>query len=121
MTASYAAVPPVGLTFSSALPHDLGPAGPRRHDLGPVVERHHEILVFVLQHFEQEALDRRARVLDAGAEHAVARVDEDAEADRDAFARELRDGLRIAVFEELEVLAGQAADEPALGVADRRD
>ena len=70
-----------------------------------MVERHQEELVGRVEQIEQEPLDRRARVLDALAEHAVADVEQHAEADRHALVRELRDRLRVAVLEDLERLA----------------
>ena len=60
----------------------------------PVVERHQEELVGRIEQLEQEPLDRGARVLDPPAEHAVADVEQHAEADRHALAGELRDRLR---------------------------
>ena len=82
-----------------------------------MVERHHEVLIVGVEQIEQEPLDRGAGVLDAPAEHAVARVEEHAQTDRHPFARELRDGLWLAVFEEFERLARQPAHQPSVGVA----
>jgi hypothetical protein len=63
--------------------------------------------------------NRRARVLDALAEHAIARVEQHAKADRDALVGELRDLLQLAVLAHLEGLAPQTGDEPSLGVTNR--
>ena len=60
------------------------------------------------EQLEQEPLDRRARVDDALAEHAVADVEQHAEPDRHALVGELRDGLRLAVLVDLERLTRQA-------------
>ena len=85
-----------------------------------MVEGQHEELVAGIEQLEQEAVDRRPRVLDAPAEHAVADVEQDAEADRHAVARELRDRLRLAVLEHLERVAVQACDQPPVRVAHGR-
>ena len=60
---------------------------------GVVVERHQEVLVGRVEQLEEKPLDRRARVLDPLAEHAVADVEQHAQADRHAFVGELRDLL----------------------------
>ena len=50
---------------------------------------------------------------------AVAGIDQDAEAQRQvALGGELHDGLRLLVFEDLEVVLGQVGDEAALLVGD---
>ena len=85
-----------------------------------MVERHQEELVGGIEQIEQKAVDRRAGVLDPLAEHAVADVEEHTEADRHALARELRDRLAHAVFEELEGLPLEAGDEVPVLVGDRR-
>ena len=81
---------------------------------GLVVERQHEELVGRVEQVEEEPVDRRARVLDALAEHAVADVEQQAEADRHALVRELRDRLLLAVLEDFERLARQAASRDGL-------
>ena len=86
--------------------------------LRPVVERHHEELVGGIEQVEQEPVDGRARVLDPLAEHAVADVEQHAEADRHALVGELRDRLLHAVLEDLERLARQAGDQMPFGVGD---
>ena len=55
-----------------------------------------------VEQLEQEPLDRRARVADALAEHAVADVEQQPQAERHALVRELRDRLLVAVLEDLE-------------------
>ena len=52
-----------------------------------------------------------AGFLQARAEHAVAGVEQQAEAHRHAFADELRDRLRLAIFEQFEIVAGQSGDQ----------
>ena len=69
-----------------------------------------------IQQLEQEAIERRAGIADARAEHAVAGVEQHAETDRHAFAGELRDGLRLAVLEYLEGFALEPAHQMTLGV-----
>jgi hypothetical protein len=65
----------------------------------------------------RHVIDRGARVLDALAEHAVAGVEQHAEADRNPLARELRDRLRLAVLVHGEGLSPQTGDEPAKAAA----
>ena len=84
-----------------------------------MVEREHEELVVGVEELEQELLDGRARVDHALAEHAVALVEQDAKADGHPFVGELRNGLRLAVFENLERFARQAGRQAAFGVEDR--
>ena len=83
-----------------------------------MVERHQEELVCGIEQVEQKPVDGRARILDAAAEHAVADVEEHAQTDGDALARELGDGLRIAVLEHLEGLARQVDDQMTFAVGD---
>jgi hypothetical protein len=64
-------------------------------------------------------IDRQPRVGDTPAEHAVADVEEDAEADRHALARELRHLLPFAIVEHLEGVLRQVRDEMAVGVSHR--
>ena len=70
-----------------------------------MVEGHQEELVGRIEQLEQELVDRRARIVHPLAEHAVADVEQHAEADRHALARELRDGLPHAVLVDLERVA----------------
>ena len=84
-----------------------------------VVEGEDEEFVLVIELLEQETIDRGARVGDAAAEHAVADVEQDAEADGHALAGELRERLLLAVLVDLEVVASEVADEMAVGVAHR--
>jgi hypothetical protein len=93
----------------------LGPPGERPR---PMVEREDEELVGRIEQIGEETIDGGARVLDALAEHAVADVEQQAEADRDAFIGELRDGLGLAVFEDLERFARKSRDQVAFGVGD---
>ncbi len=84
-----------------------------------MIEGEHEELIVGVQELEEELLDRGPRVDHAPAEHAVAHVEEHAEADRNALVRELRDRLRLAILEHLEGLARKAMREAALRVEDR--
>ena len=74
---------------------------------------------FASSSVEQEALDRRLGVLDAPAEHAVADVEQQAEAERHALVGELRDRQALAVLVDLERLFRQPRDQLPVGVADR--
>ena len=114
------AVPPDGLTLGERRPDVLRRARPARQDVRVVIEREHEELVVGVQELEEEPFDGRSRVDHALAEHAVAHVEQDAEADRHALVRELGDRLRLAVLEHLEGLARKADREAALRVEDRR-
>src|SRR5207247_1030410 len=81
-------------------------------------ERRHEKLVVFGEPDGEELVDGGARVNDAPAEHAVAGIEEDAEADRDALARELRQLLPLAVLVDLEGVAREPRDQMALAVGD---
>ncbi len=85
-----------------------------------MIERHHEELVGGVQQIEQEPFDGCPRVDDPLAEHAVARVEQHAEADGDPFVGELRDGLAFAVLVHLERLAWKAGDGTTLAIDHRR-
>src|SRR5206468_12831597 len=95
----------------------MRPAGQR---LWRVIEREDEELVGAVEELEEEAIDRGARIRDPLAEHAVADVEQDAEADRHAIARELRDLLLDTVLEYLERLAIEPGNQPAFFVGHRR-
>ena len=84
-----------------------------------MIEQHQRELVVARHQLEEEAVERAPRVLQPLADHAVADVEQHGEADRHALAGELRDGLRQAVFEHLEVVLRQIGHEPAAGVGDR--
>ena len=85
-----------------------------------MVEGEDEELVGRVEQLEQKPVDGGARILNPLAEHAVADVDEDAEAHRHALVGELRDLLQRAVLVHLEDLAAEAGDEPPLFVGHRR-
>ncbi len=82
-----------------------------------MVEGHHEERVVRGEQVDEEALDGRASVHEALAEHAVADVEQEADADRHTLAGELRNRLRRAVLEDLEAVARQVGHQPAVGVA----
>ncbi|HXI29760.1 MAG TPA: hypothetical protein VNG89_15085 [Vicinamibacterales bacterium] len=86
-----------------------------------MIERQQEELVGRIEQLEQEALDRRVRVVDPPAVHAVADVEQQPEADRHPVARELGDRLPDAVLEDLEGVLRQILHEPAVLVGDRGD
>ncbi len=92
---------------------------PGRSQTRPVIERGDERLVLTEQQLTDESIYGAARVNDRLATHAVAGIEEHAEADRDARVSELRDVLRVAVLEDLEVFSGQPRDQTALRVGDR--
>ena len=85
-----------------------------------MIERRDEEFVVRIQQFEQEAVDRGARVLDALPEHAVADVDQHAETDGDPLVRELTNFLALPVLEDVERIARQTFDEVPLAVDHRR-
>jgi hypothetical protein len=85
-----------------------------------MVEGDEKEFVGGIEQLEQETIDRRARVLDALAEHAVADVEQHAQADRHALVRELRHGLFDAVLVHLERLAFQVEERMPLVIRDRR-
>ena len=72
------------------------------------------------EQLEEKALDRGARGLDATAEHAVAGVEGQADADGHALGGELGHFARQAVLVNFEGLARQIRRQLALGVVDRR-
>jgi hypothetical protein len=84
-----------------------------------VIEKHERELVVARHQLEVEAVECAPRVLQPLAHHAVADIEQNGEADRHALAGELRDGLREAVFEDLEVVLREIRHEPAAGVGDR--
>ena len=83
-----------------------------------MIERQDEELIVRAQQLEQKPLDGPARIHDALAHHAVADVEQHAEADGHPLRGELGDGLLVAVLENLERLSGQVRDEPALRIDD---
>ena len=83
-----------------------------------MVERHQEEFVGGVEQVEQKPVHGGARIFDAAAEHTVADIEEHAQTDGDALARELGDGLRVAVLEYFEGLAREVGDQVALAVSD---
>src|ERR1700719_2527740 len=81
-------------------------AGPPRDDPRLMIERHNRELVGRIEQVDDESLHGRACVLNAAAEHAVARIDQDPEADRDALPGELRHRLRFTVLVDVERVTG---------------
>ena len=84
-----------------------------------MVEREHEELVVRAEELEQKLLDRGAGVDHALAEHAVALVEQDAKTDGHPLVGELRNRLRLAVFEDFERFTRQAGRQAAFGVEHR--
>ena len=82
-----------------------------------VIEDDEERLVRRIEQLDQEAAQGRLRVRHPLAVHALADVEHHTEADRDAAAVEVRDLLPGSVLEELEVGAGEVADQPSAGIA----
>src|SRR6185369_56813 len=85
-----------------------------------MVEGENREFVAALHQTSNELLDRLSRVLYALPEHAVAHVEQDAEAYRHALVGELRDLLQFAVFEDVEGLARESGHERAIPVQYRR-
>src|SRR5262249_17321772 len=86
-----------------------------------VIEGHEEVLVLLVHQVEEKVFDGGARILDPLAKHAVARIEQDAEADWDSLGGELRDLLQITVLVDLEHVLRQAGNEVSLRVAHRGD
>ena len=68
----------------------------------------------------RKRVDRGARIVHPLAEHAVADVEQHAEADRHALAGELGDGLADAVLVDLERVAVEAGHRMTVAIGDRR-
>jgi hypothetical protein len=88
--------------------------------VGCVVEAIEEHFVFWSQQIEEEPIERRAGGRDLRARHAAARVEDDAEADRDALGAEVRDVYRLIVLEHPEIALLQTGHESSGAVGDRR-
>ena len=84
-----------------------------------MVEGEDEELVLVIELLEQKPVDGRARVRDAAAEHAVADVEQHAEAHGHALAGELRQVLFFPILEDVEIGAREIGDEMSVGIAHR--
>jgi hypothetical protein len=82
-----------------------------------VIEDHERELVGRVEEDRQKVIEGFASIGDAPAVHAVAGIEQDPDADRDAVARELGDRLRCAVLEHLET--AREAD-PGPGAPRRR-
>ncbi len=85
-----------------------------------MVERGDEELVRGVQKGEEEALDGGARVHDPLTEHAVAHIEQDAQAYGHALVGEDRDLLLGAVFPDPERLLRESRDQMPFRVEDRR-
>ena len=83
-----------------------------------MVERDHAELIGRIEQREEEPFDGGARVDEPLAEHAVAHVQQDGDADRHALARELRDGLPLAVLVDLEGVFGESGHQAAVLIED---
>ena len=83
-----------------------------------MVERADKCLIARIEQVGHEAIERAAGVNDWLAAHAVADVEQHAHADGRPLVGELRDGLLVAVLEDLEVVLRQAGDQPVVVVGD---
>src|SRR5439155_10920454 len=99
---------------------DVSGIRPFGDDVRLVIEGHDEELVARIEQLEEESIDRGARVLNALPVHAVARVEQDAKTDWNAFVGELSDRLALAVLEDVECVARQPGEEAPVGLAHRR-
>src|SRR5204862_3676670 len=99
---------------------DVGRIGPCGDDVRLVVEREDEELVRRIEELEEETVDGAARILNALAVHAVARVEKDAQSDRHARARQLRNSLALAVLEDVERVPVESRGEPTFRISDGR-
>ena len=81
-----------------------------------MIERRHHCLVLNEEEIADEPVQRAPRIDDRLTAHAVAGIEQDAEAHRHALIGELRDVLPVAILEHLEVVLGQAGNEPAVRV-----
>ena len=100
--------------------HHLRSGRPSGQDVRLMIEGKDEILVGVVQQVEEEILHGGVGIFQALAEHAIAGVEENGEADRNALVRKLRDGLCLPVFVYLERVTPQVGHQPSLVVAYRR-
>ena len=91
---------------------------PRYEDARQVIERADERLVSAVEQVGHEPVERAARVDDRLPAHAVADVEQHADAYRRPLVRELRHRLRVTVLEDLEVVLRQAGDQAIAGVGD---
>src|ERR1039457_4931907 len=95
-----------------------GGAGVVLQQLGLFAEADEESFVLLLQDLGEELGGGAALDLDQVA-LAARNVDQEADGEGEiGFAREILDGLRLAVFEDGEILFGEVGDECALFVAD---
>ena len=91
---------------------------PWRENAGQMVEGRDEALVAGIEQIRHEAVERAPRVDDRLTAHAVADVEEDSDADWRPFVGKLRNRLRIAVFEHVEVVFLQTGDQTTGVVGD---
>jgi len=84
-----------------------------------VVEQDQRVLVVFGEQLEEEAVEGVAGVLEAFADHAVADVQQDGQADRDARRGKLRHGLLDAVLVDLELVGRQVRHQLAVGIRHR--
>ena len=83
-----------------------------------MVERADERLVARIEQVGHEAVERTAGVHNRLAAHAVADVEQHADAHGRALVGKLRDRLLVAVLEDLEVVPGEAGDQAVVAVGD---
>ena len=83
-----------------------------------MIEGCNEALIAGIEQIRHEAIERAPRVDDRLTPHAVADVEEDADADRRPLVGKLRHWLRITVLEDFEVVLREAHDEAAGVIGD---
>src|SRR4051812_4531346 len=86
-------------------------AGPPFDQPRGVVEAVEEHFVFGIEQLDEKTIERLARREHLVAVHAAARIEDDAEADRDAFGAEVRHRLRLFVVEHAEVVLREPRHE----------
>src|SRR4029450_8374655 len=111
---------PPGFEPAERAAHHLRSGRPSGQDVRLMIEGKDEILVGVVQQVEEEILHGGVGIFQALAEHAIAGVEENGEADRNALVRKLRNGLCLPVFVYLERVTPQVGHQPSLVVAYRR-
>ena len=97
----------------------LGLRRPARRHRRRVVEQDQRVLVLFGEQLEEEAIEGMTGVLEALADHAVADVQQDGQADGDARRGKLRHGLLDAVLVDFELVGRQVRHELAVGIRHR--
>ena len=109
----------MGSTLLQRLADQLPIRRPALRDLRPRRELDEEQLVVLIEQLEDQAFDRRPRGRKLLRRHAAARIEGDAEADRDAIAAEVRDVLDLPVLVHREVFLPQSRDEAPVVIGHR--